>query len=181
MRALSLAPALISLALLGACSSYHLSYDYDVTASFARYKTFDYYMSKKGTGGTTSLMDKRVRAAVEKELQARGFAMETKGDPDFLVTYYPVVHERKVRTTTRVGMGIGWGFRPFYGRVGVSSSQVNKYKEGTIVIEIVDFRTNQMVWQGAAAGALTGLNNPEDADEVVPKAVRDILAKFPPK
>ena len=38
-----------------------------------------------------------------------------------------------------------------------------------------------MVWQGAAAGALTGLDNPEDANEVVAKAVADILARFPPK
>ena len=180
MRLLAL-PALLSLALLGACSGYHVTYDYDVTASYGKYKTFDYYTSKKGTGGTTSLMDKRERAAVEKELQAKGFTMETKGDPDFLVTYYPVVQDRKVRTTTHVGMGGGWGFRPFYGRVGVSSSQVHHYKEGTIVIEIVDFKSNQMIWQGAAAGALTGLENPEDANEVVPKAVRDILAKFPPK
>jgi len=179
MRALSLSAALLSLALLGACTSYHVTYDYDVTASFGRYKTFDYYTSKKGTGGTTSLMDKRVRAAVEKELQAKGFTMETKADPDFLVTYYPVVTNHKVRTTVRSGWG--WGYRPFYGGVGVSSSQVRNYKEGTIVIEIVDFKTNQMIWQGAAAGALTGLENPEDANEVVPKAVRDILAKFPPK
>lgn len=87
MRALSLSAALLSLALLGACSSYQISYDYDVTASYGRYKTFDYYASKKGTGGTTSLMDKRVRSAVEKELQAKGFIMETRADPDFLVTY----------------------------------------------------------------------------------------------
>ena len=179
MRTLPLAAALLSLALLGACSSYHVTYDYDVTASYGRYHTFDYYTSKKGTGGTTSLMDKRVRAAVEQELKAKGFAMETKADPDFLVTYYPIVKNWKVRTTVRSGWG--WGYRPFYGGVGVSSSQVRNYKEGTIVIEIVDFKTNQMVWQGAAAGALTGLENPEDANEVVPKAVRDILAKFPPK
>jgi len=177
MRALPLSAALLSLALLGACRNYDLSYDYDVTATFSRYRTFDYYTSKKGTGGTTTLMDKRVRAAVEKELQTKGFAMETKADPDFLVTYYPIVQNRKVRTNVRVGTG--WGYRPFYG--GVSTSQVRHYKEGTIVIEIVDFKTNQLIWQGAAAGALSGLNTPEDADEVVPKAVRDILAKFPPK
>jgi hypothetical protein len=177
MRALPLSVALLSLALLGACRSYDLSYDYDVTATFSRYRTFDYYTSKKGTGGTTTLMDKRVRAAVEKELQTKGFAMETKADPDFLVTYYPIVQNRKVRTNVRVGTG--WGYRPFYG--GVSTSQVRHYKEGTIVIEIVDFKTNQLIWQGAAAGALSGLNTPEDADEVVPKAVRDILTKFPPK
>ncbi|GLH74926.1 hypothetical protein GETHLI_34280 [Geothrix limicola] len=181
MRAATLSAALLSLVFLGACSSYNVTYDYDVTASYGRYKTFDYYTSKKGTGGTTNLMDKRVRAAVEKELQAKGFVMETKADPDFLVTYYPIVHDRKVRTTTHMGWGWGWGYRPMYGRMGVSSSEVRHYKEGTIVIEIVDFKSNQMIWQGAAAGALTGLNNPEDADEVVPKAVRDILAKFPPK
>ena len=179
MRALPLSAALLSLAMLGACSSYNVTYDYDVTASYGRYKTFDYYTSKKGTGGTTTLMDKRVRDAVEQELKAKGFAMETKADPDFLVTYYPVVQNRKVRTTVR--SGLGWGHRPFYGGVGVSSSSVRNHKEGTIVIEIVDFKSNQMIWQGAAAGALTGLENPEDANEVVPKAVRDILAKFPPK
>ncbi|MDR3684703.1 MAG: DUF4136 domain-containing protein [Geothrix sp.] len=179
MRALPLSAALLSLALLGACSSYNVTYDYDVTASFSHYRTFDYYTSKKGTGGTSTLMDKRVRAAVEKELQAKGFAMETKADPDFLVTYYPVVQNRKVRTAVRTGWG--WGYRPFYGGVGVTTRSVRHYKEGTIVIEIVDFKTNQMIWQGAAAGALTGLSSPEEADEVVPKAVRDILAKFPPK
>ena len=176
MRALSLSLALLSLVLLGACRSYNVTYDYDVTASYGQYKTFDYYTSKKGTGGTTNLMDKRVRAAVEKELLAKGFAMETKADPDFLVTYYPIVHNRKVRTTVRSG----WGYRPFYGGVGVSTSQVRNHKEGTIVIEIVDFKTNQLIWQGAADGALTDLKNPEDANDVVPKAVRDILAKFPP-
>ena len=179
MRPFPLAAGLLSLALLTACSSYNVTYDYDVTASYGRYKTFDYYTSKKGTGGTTTLMDKRVRAAMEKELQAKGFSMETKADPDFLVTYYPIVQDRKVRTT--VHMGWGWGYRPFRGGIGTSSSQVRHYKDGTIVIEIVDFKTNQMIWQGAAVGALTGLTNPEDADEVVPKAVRDILSKFPPK
>jgi hypothetical protein len=179
MRALALSAALLSLALLAACSSYNVTYDYDVTASYGRFKTFDYYTSKKGTGGTTSLMDKRVRAAVEQELRAKGFAMETQADPDFLVTYYPIVKNRKVRTTVRSGWG--WGYRPFYGGGGVATSSVRNYKEGTIVIEIVDFKSNQMIWQGAANGALTGLDNPEDANEVVSKAVRDILAKFPPK
>ena len=180
MRAPALTAALLSLLsllLLGACSSYNVTYDYDVTASYGRYKTFDYYTSKKGTGGTTSLMDKRVRAAVEKELQAKGFSMETKADPDFLVTYYPIVQERKVRSTVHVG----WGYRPFRGGIGTSSTRVRKYQEGTIVIEIVDFKSNQMVWQGAAAGALTGLEDPQDANEVVTNAVRDILAKFPPR
>lgn len=178
MRPIPATLALLALTLLVGCSGYHVTYDYDVTAAYGRYKTFDYYISKKGTGGTSTLMDTRVRAAVARELQARGFVMATQADPDFLVTYYPIVQERKVRTTTHIGWG--WGFRPVHGRLGTSVSRVRNLQEGTLVIEIVDFRSNRMIWQGAAAGALTGLSNPEDANEVVNRAVHDILGKFPP-
>ncbi len=179
MPSFRLASAFLALALLTGCAGYQVRYDYDVTASFAGYKTFDYYTSKKGTGGTTSLMDTRVRTALERELQAKGYRMETHADPDFLVTYYPVVRQRRYRTTTHLGWG--WGYRPFYGRMGTSVSQVHTYKEGTIVIEIVDFKSNRMIWQGAAEGALTGLDDPEQANEAVARAVHDILEKFPPK
>ena len=181
MRLYRFAAALLSLALLGGCAGYDIRYDFDASAPYARYKTFDWYTAKKGTGGTTSLMDKRVRAAVQAELQTKGFKLDAQGDPDFLVTYYPVVQDKKVRTTTtRVGVGTGWGAKPLNARVGLSTSQVRHFKEGTIVVEIVDFRSNQLVWQGSATGALTALKNPEEANEVIPKAVRDILAKFPP-
>ncbi len=69
-----------------------------------------------------------------------------------------------------------------YGRYRTFDDYTTKKgKGGNIVIEIVDFKSNHLIWQGAAVGALTGLSSPEDADEVVPKAVRDILSKFPPK
>lgn len=176
-----LASVLLPLALLTSCMGYQVRYDYDVTVPFSHYKTFDYYTSKKGTGGTSTFMDARVRAAIEKELQAKGYTLETKADPDFLVTYYPVVRERRYRTTTHYGGYWGWGFRPFYGGIGTTVSQVHSYKEGTLVIEIVDFKSNRLIWKGAADGALTGLDNPDDANEVVGRAVHDVLAKFPPK
>jgi hypothetical protein len=127
-------------------------------------------------------MDRRVQSAVEKELTAKGYKREATADPDFLVTYYPVYQNKKYRTSTTVGMG--WGFRPRWGLgigTAMHSTQEHTYKEGTIVIEISDFKTNQLIWHGAAEGALTGLDNPEDADEVVAKAVRRLLERFPPE
>jgi hypothetical protein len=173
------AALLLPLILLTGCTSYKVNHDYDVTADFSRYKTFDYFTAKKnGTGGTTTFMDNRVRAALESELMTRGFTKETKGDPDFLVTYYPVMQQKQYHTTTHVGFG--WGSYPGFGHVGTSSTQAHQYKEGTIVIEIVDFRSNRMVWQGAAVGALSDQYSPEEASEIIPRAVHDILAKFPP-
>lgn len=125
-------------------------------------------------------MDRRVAAAVELELTTRGFKRETTADPDFLVTYYPVYQEKKYQTAQQLGWG-SWGFRPFGLGISTITSQERVYKEGTIVLEIVDFKTNQMVWKAAAEGALTELRNPEDADEVVNRAVRQMLAHFPAK
>ena len=178
----------LSLALLTACSTYTVKTDYDPTITYASYKTFDWYAaSKKAKGkgsGTDPLMDKRVRVTVQAVLEGKGFRQETVAEPDFLVTYYPIYQKRKYRTTTTVGGGYGngWGRRYWGYGAGArfSTSQVHQYREGTIVLEIVDSKSNQLVWQGSAEGALTGLDNTEDASEQINKAVRDMLVNFPP-
>lgn len=175
----------ISLLLLGACSPYSVKTDFDRSANYAAYKTFDWYAASKRAKAQarsmdSPIMDRRVRGAVERELLAKGFRLETAAEPDFLVTYYPVYHDRKTRTTTSVGTGFGrrWG----YG-VGVrfSSHDVRHYKEGTIVLEIIDGKSNQLVWQAVAEGALSGLDSPDEAEAQVAKAVKDILSQFPPR
>ena len=186
MNRLKFAALTLGLVLFSACSSYTVKTDYDPTITYSSYRTFDWYAaSKKAKGkgsGTDPLLDKRVRVAVQAELESKGFTQETAAEPDFLVTYYPIFQNRKYRTTTSFGGGSGWGRRRWGYGVGTrfSSSQVHQYREGTIVLEIVDSRSNQLVWQGTAEGALTELNNPEDAQEQIHKAVRDMLANFPP-
>lgn len=187
MNRLKMIATVCGLALFTACSTYSIKADYDPTTSYASYKTFDWYAASKrakGKGsGTDPLMDKRVRASVQAILEAKGFRQETVAEPDFLVTYYPIYQNKKYRTTTSFGGGYGFGRRHWGYGVGTrfSTSQVHRYREGTIVLEIVDSKSNQLVWQGAAEGALTGLNNPEDAPEQIHKAVQDLLANFPPE
>jgi hypothetical protein len=174
---------LTGLLLLSACRPYNVNYDYDARANYASYKTFDWYAASKKAQGKADkvenpLMDKRVRNAIELELVAKGFKREASADPDFLVTYYPVYHNRRVRTYTHVGWG--WGWRPFGVGMGTTFANTRNYKEGTIVIEVVDYKSNELVWKSAAEGALTGLDNPEDAEECVTSAVKRMLEDFPP-
>ena len=178
--------AALGLALLTACSTYTVKTDYDPAATYATYKTFDWYAASKrakGKGsGTDPLMDKRVRTSVQAVLEGKGFRQETVAEPDFLVTYYPIYQKKKYRTTTSFGGGYGWGARHWGYGFGThfSTSQVHSYREGTIVLEVVDSKSNQLVWQGAAEGALTNLDTPEEAQEQIAKAVRELLANFPP-
>jgi len=171
--------------LLTACATYRVRFDYDTRAEFSTYKTFNWYAASplakdKGVAVDNPIMDRRVAAAVEQELVNKGFRREAAADPDFLVTYYPIWQEKTYQTATHLGWG-SWGFRPHFGiGIGTTVAREQRYKEGTIVLEIVDFKTNQMVWQAAAEGALTELRNPEDADQVVNGAVKKLLEKFPP-
>ncbi len=187
MRSLNLALSSAALMLLTACSAYSLKYDFDPTADFKGYRSFDWYASSKKAKGKAGeanpLTDKRVRLAVEQQLQAKGYRLDAQGDPDFLVTYYPVFQTRRYRTQTSVGFGGGGWRRPWGYGVGTrfTTSQTHAYREGTLILEMVDYRTNQLVWQGAAEGALTRLDDPLDAQEQINRAVRDLLEKFPPR
>jgi len=187
MRTFKLAMGSAALTLLMACNSYSVKYDFDPTANYKGYRTFDWYAASKKAKGkpaeSNPLTDKRVRLAVEQQMQAKGFRLETQGDPDFLVTYYPIYQTRRYRTQTSVGFGgRGW-IRPWGYGVGTrfTTSQTHSYKEGTIILEVVDYRSNQLVWHGAAEGALTRLDDPHEAQEQINRAVGDLLEKFPPR
>jgi hypothetical protein len=75
--------------------------------------------------------------------------------------------------------GYGWG-RPWGYGPAAGFTEVQAYREGSIVLEVVDNKTNQLVWQAVAEGALSGLSDPRDAEEQVSLAVKKLLEKFPP-
>jgi hypothetical protein len=174
------------LGILCACSSYSVKYDFDPHASFAAYKTYDWYAASakaqgKSDGVANPIMDRRVRRIVEREFAARGYKLQEAGDPDFLLTYYPVYRNRLVQTYT--GMGPGWGYgwgRPWGYGPALGFAEVQAYREGSIVLEVVDNKSNQLVWQAVADGALTAIEDPQDAEEQVTDAVKKMLEKFPP-
>jgi hypothetical protein len=173
-----------ALLLLG-CVPYTVKHDYDPGADFRAYRTFEWYASSRRAkgreAGGSQLLDRRVQAAVTRQLKAQGFEEAVGAEPDFLVTYYPIFKDRRYRTTTQVGGGAGWRGRRFGYGVGTRFSEVRHYTEGTLVVEIVDGKRNELVWQCAAVGALSNLGDPEEAQEQVAKAVADMLAKFPPR
>ena len=170
-----------TLALLTGCSTIYVKYDFDPHAGFAAFKTYDWYAASakaqgKSDGVSNPIMDRRVRRIVERELAARGYQLQQSGEPDFLLTYYPVYRNRIVSTYSG---GYGWG-RPWGYGPGIGFQEVQAFREGSMVLEVVDNKTNQMVWQAVADGALTGIEDPQDAEERVTLAVKKMLENFPP-
>ena len=53
--------------------------------------------------------------------------------------------------------------------------------EGTLIIDMIDASTKQLVWRGSATGVLDENPSPEKVTQNVNNAVAAILAQYPPK
>ncbi len=85
-----------------------------------------------------------------------------------------------VQVSTDYDRSTNWGYGP-YGYYGgyYGGNSVSSYQAGTIVIDIIDDKRNILVWQGV--GSDLNLSNISAKAERIPKAIEEILAKFPPQ
>lgn len=169
---------LIGMALLmgmTACSSMRVSINYDQEVNFARYKTFGWIKKKPKLPPKKalrrSLVEKRVKSAVERELLAKGYQKAIGDKPDFLIAFH-IGAQDKVDVTY---YGYRYGPR---GRWWGRAVEVERYKEGTLILDFVDPELHQLVWRGTAVGAI---HYPETVGEKMDQAVEKILSKFPPQ
>jgi hypothetical protein len=59
-----------------------------------------------------------------------------------------------------------------------ATTTVQNYKVGTLVLDMYDAKTKQLVWRGTASDTLS--NNPQHNEKDLDKAVEKMLKKFPP-
>jgi hypothetical protein len=149
---------------------------YNRSVDFAALKTYGWW-SIQGLADTDAQDLKQIRTLVDKDLQGKGLRM-VEANPDFLV----VVLLKKARQegTSEVRKSwTGWWFdqsAPVYWGGPAAWS----YEEGTMLIDLVRPKTNHMVWRGTAKTDLKKVKTAEERTAFIEKAVRMIMAKFPP-
>jgi len=165
----------VALLLLTACGGYRVRTDYDRQADFHAYRSFS-FASAQDPG--PELLLRRVQRAVEAEMGSKGFAAAT--DADLLVRYQPVMHVKRGPVFS-FGVGVG-----SYGPGGGVGAGVSRSTGGRpdlvadIALDILDARSRAILWHGTAENAVGPSLSPEEADAAVQKAVKDLLAGFPP-
>jgi hypothetical protein len=164
--------ALLAIALAG-CSTITVSTDYDRTADFAAYSTFEL---RSGESIKNRLMRERIEAALARELEARGLT-RAAGRPDLWVSTHVRMSNEKQIDTTR--FGYGWGRWGYWGG-GMATTRVRKVPVGTLIVDLVDAREKQLVWQGVASDAIDPGASAEERDRIVNAMVAKMLADYPP-
>lgn len=180
MRTLTKALVLGLMVLATGCApSVTVQLDYDKEANFAALKTFAWLpipvnppAGVKEALARNSLMDKRIRRAVEAQLIAKGYQTNVN-NPDFMVTYHVGVEEKIAVTDWGYGYGRrGWG--------GPPRIDVYQYQQGSLILDLIDSNSKQLIWRGFAQGEIDPYAPTEKREQRVNDVVARMLANFPP-
>ncbi|WP_412558601.1 DUF4136 domain-containing protein [Thalassospira sp. MIT1370] len=169
--------------MLSACaaSGPRIYTDVDPAADFSQFRTFA-FMEEAGKNAEAqyqTLSGQRIEDAISTALEARGYRVDIH-NPDILINFHLKTQE-KTRSSPPVYVGGYYGYRSgmYVGWPGyVEPGYVDTYTEGTLTVDMVNRRTNQMVWEGTAVARVTSSVR-EAPNETVRNAVASIFAQYP--
>ena len=169
---------------LAGCASQRVDWDYDMSPGVQRqmnqWRTYAWLSMDKDQSATyhlDGLQDRRVRAAVNRDLQAKGFGMVSEADADFLVNYLTKTKTR--REENHVSTSLGYGINS-WGMGMQTETRVRDYEEGSLMIDFVDPSHKELVWRGRSQARIPDRSTPEERTRQIDEAVDAILKGFPP-
>ena len=159
--------------LLGSAFGQRIQTDFDHQANFSQYKTYSWQEIK----ASNSLWDDRIKEAVNAQLGSKGWIQVDSGGNVVIVAIKTTQTERTLQTFYD-GMGGGWRWRGF-GGFGESTTTEQDYKEGTLVVDMYDASTKQLIWRGSAEEMLS--DKAEKNEKNLDKGVAKMFKSFPPR
>lgn len=187
---------ILMVGLLASCSRYTYYSVGNNSTNLSRYRTFAWLPPIKQTRNVAynnDIADQRIHESATAQLENKGLRLKGK-KPDLLVRYMIMVDEKERVIDQPVYNYVGGGYYPrfggFYGGrrayyyaysapypvyVGNDIQRV-PYKEGTLVIDMIDRKSGKVIWRGYGIGEV---DNPAQAVNDIPKVVDGILSKLP--
>ena len=168
--------------LLGGCAGGpKIVINSDPAADWSRYQTFSFF-DPLGTDkdSVRTILSNQLVASTTRELEARGMTRRDE-NPDVLVNFIVSTKETvRSRPSTSIGVHHGIGGYSTWGgySVGVSTTDIVQSTEGTLVIDVVDRESNQLIWEAAASKRITEKMR-RNQQQVVDEAVIQLFAGFP--
>ncbi|MQA89386.1 MAG: DUF4136 domain-containing protein [Gemmatimonas sp.] len=112
-----------------------------------------------------SIMDDIVRYDIQRAFEGRGYSMTT-GDADLEIAYHVQARERRELEDCD---------RRHYYRY--RSCRVDEFTEGTVVIDVRDPATEELLWRGSGVAEVS--DDPQKYQEQMREAISEIVSRFP--
>ena len=180
-RALSGVALTLAISTAPALPAQSVQTDYDHNAHFESYHTFSF--AKVHT--EDPLYEQRLRDDITADLQRHGLQLVPSGG-DLAITAIGGIHDEQQYNTFYSGLGPGFGWRGWggwwgggWGGDGVTNTTVQQIPVGTLLVDLYDTRTQNLVFRGRAQADLK--KNEDKNISLVQKTVNKMFDHFPPK
>ena len=140
---------------------------------FSKYHTYKWVVIE-GAEVPNQIVDAQIKQAVDAQLATKGLTRTDSDKADLYVGYQVSVQKQEQWNAYGMGGGYRWGG----GMATATSSTINI---GTLVLDMYDPGTKQLVWTGRATKTIDPNNSQEKKQKNLNNAMKKLLSKFPPK
>ena len=175
------AALIATLALAGSAFAANVSTDYDHSKNFRQYHTFSFYKVQTAD----PFFDDRIKTEMTADLTKAGYQMVPSGG-DLNITIFENEKDQQEYNTFYNGLGgggFGWGGRGWGGGwgggFGQTTTTVQQVPVGTLMVDMYDASSHQLVWRGKATSQLS--NKSDKNTKTLDKDIDKMLNGFPPK
>jgi hypothetical protein len=159
----------------GCATTMNVSSHVERGLDFAQYRTYNWGPADALPTGDARLDENpffkdRFMGAVERQLTLRGMEATTTA-PDVLIHYHANVRARM--DVDRIDRT--YGYCQTEGCPGL-----REYEAGTFVLDVIDARTNRLIWRGWAQSNFDNvIGNPDRLADTIDEAVKRMMERFP--
>jgi hypothetical protein len=146
--------------------------DYDHSANFSEYKTYSWIKVQAGD----SLWADRIQQDVDVQLAARGWT-KVAANGNASISAFESAQDQTTLDTFYDGFGGGWRWRG-PGGMGMSMTTTDVTKVGTVVVDIFDSQSQQLIWRGKESADLSG--HPDRNTKSLAKNLASLFKHFLP-
>ncbi len=174
---------ILLLAVLGLGCTQKLHVEREPNIRIEQYKSYSWNKLEASNAVHPFYRSKDLNQAIIREIDKtfakKGLKRNTI-DPDFLVDFHIYVEEQKYKNEIcPAGFYRGERFLPNLSEnMFCESPQIVSYDDGTLIIDVVDAHTQQLVWRAYMNDLI---DNPVNSNTVFSKKVKKVLRKFPVK
>jgi hypothetical protein len=148
-------------------------YNFMPGTDFSKYHTYK-WVPIEGGSHPNQIVDAQIKQAVDSQLAAKGLTKTDSDKADLYVGYQVAVNQQKQWNAYGMGGGLRWGG-------GMATAQSSTINIGTLVLDMYDPTTKQLVWTGNATKTLDPSSNQEKNQKNLNKAMEKLLKNYPPK
>ena len=159
----------------GVAVAQDVQFDYDRSANFSAYKTYQWVDYRRIDVGD-QLLDQDIKRAVDEQLAGKGLRRVESGG-DLYVGYDAAISQEKQFDAIGMGGPGWWGGWGGWGDGRVTSSTIDI---GKLMIGLFDPTTKHLIWRGSAAKTLDIKKDPDKNYRNLEKAMAKLFRNYPP-